>query len=48
MKTGGGAEGKRQADSELRAEPIEPDAGLNPTALISGPEPKPRVGGLTD
>jgi len=31
---------EREADSSLS---VEPDAGLNPTPLRSGPEPKSRV-----
>lgn len=40
---GGGK--KSQADSVLS---VEPDGGLDLTVLGSGPEAKPRVGGLTD
>ena len=48
----GGAEGEAKADFPLSKEPdvgpdARPDAGLDPTTLKSGPEPKSRVTHLT-
>jgi len=43
---GGGADEERERESQ--ADAIQPNAGLDPTTMRSRPEPKPRVGHLTD
>jgi len=48
MREGRGRRGRERISSRLPKGSAEPYRGLDPTALRSGPEPKSRVGRLTD
>ena len=51
MQTGGGTGAQKEREKEKQADApqsVEHDAGLDPRTLRSWPEPKSRVGHLTD